>query len=255
MNKVSEVFNKDKNILNIYITAGYPHLDSTAKLIELLDKKGVDLVEVGVPYSDPLADGTTIQKSSEKALANGMKLNILFDQLKSLKGKISTPLIMMGYFNQMFQFGPERYLREAKEAGVSAMIIPDLPMPIYEREYKELFAKYDIEICFLITPFTSDDRIQKADELSNGFIYMVSQTSITGKVGDIKDEQIAYFERIKSMNLKSPRLIGFGIHNKETFGTASQYSDGGIIGSAFIRALDAEDVDGSAERFIEGILL
>jgi tryptophan synthase alpha chain len=253
MNKVSDVFKSKKDILNIYITAGYPKLESTIDLIKKLDEQNVDIIEVGVPYSDPLADGTTIQKSSEAALKNGMKLHILFDQLNSLKDTIKTPLIMMGYFNQMLQFGPEKYLHKANEAGVSAMIIPDLPMSIYERDFKALFEKYGIEMCFLITPFTSDERIKKADELSTGFIYVVSQTSITGKVSDIQKEQINYFNRIKEMNLNAPKLIGFGIHDKQTFATACEHSEGAIIGSAFIRALDENDVLGSAQKFLDKI--
>jgi tryptophan synthase alpha chain len=251
---IRSIFKDKKDILNIYITAGFPRLDSTTTLIMELDKAGVDLIEVGVPYSDPLADGVTIQKSSEQALRNGMKLHLLFEQLASIKGKISSPLIMMGYYNQMLQFGPEDYLKHCKESGVSGLIIPDIPMNVYEHTYKSLFEKYGIEMSFLITPFTSDERIQQADKLSSGFIYMVSQTSITGKTGEISEEQIAYFQRINNMNLSTPRLIGFGIHDKKTFDTACQYSQGGIIGSAFIRSLfDQEDVSGAAEKFVNQI--
>ncbi len=249
MQKVSSVFNHKKDILNIYLTAGYPHLESTIEIIQKLDAANVDLIEVGIPYSDPLADGETIQKSSEQALKNGMKLHILFDQLASLKGKISTPLILMGYYNQMLQYGPEKFLKQASASGVSAMIIPDLPMPIYEKEYKTMFEKYGIEISFLITPFTSEERIKKADELSTAFVYMVSQTSITGNANQISEQQLDYFNRIKGMTLKSPRLIGFGIYDKATFDTACKYSDGAIIGSAFIRSLAKDGVDGAVEEF------
>jgi tryptophan synthase alpha chain len=254
MKSINSIFKDKSNILNIYITAGFPTLNSTVDLIKELDQAGVDLIEVGVPYSDPLADGTTIQQSSEHALKNGMKLHILFDQLKSIKDDVKCPLIMMGYFNQMLQFGPEKYLQNCVESGVSGLIIPDIPMPVYESEYKAMFEKYGIEMCFLITPFTSEERIRKADELSTGFIYVVSQTSITGNTGKISDEQIAYFNRINEMQLKTPKLIGFGIHNKETFDLACKYSQGGIIGSAFIRSLfGKEEVNGAATAFVESV--
>jgi tryptophan synthase alpha chain len=254
--KVSEVFNHKKNILNIYITAGFPTLGSTITLIEKLDALDVDLIEVGIPYSDPLADGTTIQQSSELALKNGMNLALLFEQIASLKDKINTPLILMGYYNQMLQFGPEKFLQAAQNAGVSAFIIPDLPMPIYEKEYKDLFQKYNIEISFLITPFTSDARIIKAAELSTAFVYMVSQTSITGNANDISEEQIQYFERINAMNLATPRLIGFGIHDKATFDNACEHSSGAIIGSALIRALKADNnLEEVVTSFVEKIRL
>ncbi len=250
MNKVSSVFGNHKKILNVYITAGYPQLESTIDLITKLDNAGIDLIEVGMPYSDPLADGTTIQQSSEIALKNGINLLILFDQLKSIKGKISCPLILMGYYNQLLQYGVEPFIVSALEAGVAALIIPDLPMDIYEGEYKKMFETYGMEISFLITPFTTEERIKTADALSSAFVYVVSQTSITGNTSEVQDYQIQYFERIKAMKLKSPRLIGFGIHDKASFDIACNYSDGAIIGSAFIRSLASMDIDATVGRFM-----
>lgn len=251
MKKVSEVFTGNHKVLNIYITAGYPLLESTVSLITKLDKAGVDLIEVGMPYSDPLADGPTIQYSSEVALANGMNLTALFEQLSAVKGKINCPLILMGYFNQLLQYGVETFLNSAAEAGVGALIIPDLPMDVYEERYKAMFEKYNMEISFLVTPLTSDERIEKAARLSSAFLYVVSQTSITGQNSKMNEIQTNYFTKIHSMALKSNTLIGFGIHDQTTFDIACQYSHGAIIGSAFIKALAHEDEDNVIERFIK----
>ncbi len=251
MNKISSVFTNTNNILNIYITAGYPHLDSTAELILKLDNAGTDIIEVGMPYSDPLADGPTIQFSSAMALKNGLTLPILFDQLKSVKGKINCPLILMGYYNQLLQYGVESFLKSAVDAGVHALIVPDLPMDIYETEYKKMFEDYGMEISFLITPFTSDERIKKANALSSAFVYMVSQTSITGNTTSIQDNQIQYFKRIQAMELSTPRLIGFGIHDKASFDIACAYSNGAIIGSAFIRALASMGLQDAVDAFVK----
>ena len=245
--------NKGKEILNVYCTAGYPSLDSTVTVLKSLSDQGVDLIELGMPYSDPLADGETIQRSSQIALQNGLSLDTLFAQVQEARQETQVPIIAMGYYNQMLQYGVERFLSSAQESGIQGLIIPDIPMDIYERDYLELFEKYNMEISFLITPLTSDERIRQADRLSSAFIYVVSQTSITGKSGDISDEQKRYFERIENMNLDSPRLIGFGIHDKTTYNVACDNSHGAIVGSAFIRALDADNIEGSVENFVTSI--
>lgn len=240
--------------LNVYFTAGYPTIDSIPEIIRALEKSGADLIELGMPYSDPLADGVTIQNSSKLALENGLNLKLLFDQIEEAKKNTSIPLILMGYFNQLLQFGVEDFLKLASENGVAGMIIPDLPMDIYERDYLSLFEKYNMSISFLISPMTSEDRIRQADRLSSAFIYVVSQSSITGNKGDISEAQKSYFNRIDSMGLKSPRLIGFGIHDNTTFETACAYSQGAIVGSAYIRALaDTTDIDSTTSSFIYSI--
>lgn len=244
---------KGKEILNVYCTAGYPKLDSTVTILKSLSDQGVDLIELGMPYSDPLADGETIQRSSQIALQNGLSLDILFSQVREARKYTQVPIIAMGYYNQMLQYGVDRFLSSASEVSIQGLIIPDLPMDIYERDYVALFEKYKMEISFLITPLTSDTRIRQADRLSSAFIYVVSQTSITGKKGDIQSEQKEYFERTEKMDLECPRLIGFGIHDKTTYDVACKYSHGAIIGSAFIRALDGENIENSIEKFIKGI--
>ncbi|MEM9546618.1 MAG: tryptophan synthase subunit alpha [Bacteroidota bacterium] len=240
--------------LNVYFTAGYPTIESIPTIISSLENTGVDLIELGMPYSDPLADGLTIQKSSRVALENGLNLKILFNQVEEARKTAQIPIIMMGYFNQLLQFGVEDFLQLASEKGVDGFIIPDLPMDIFERDYQSLFEKYKLTISFLISPMTSDERIRQADRLSSAFIYVVSQSSITGKKGEISAEQKAYFERIEAMELKSPRLIGFGIHDNSSFETACQFSDGAIVGSAFIRALaDSEDLAATTSSFIHSL--
>jgi len=231
---------KGKNILNVYFTAGHPTLDSTEVIIKALAENGVDLIELGMPYSDPLADGPTIQKSSEIALKNGQTISNIFQNVKNIRETHDIPIILMGYFNQMLQYGAEKFLADAHLSGIHGLIIPDMPMAIYESDFKTLFEKYKMEISFLITPLTSDDRIRMADKLSTAFVYIVSQSSITGKSKDISDDQIAYFERINAMNLKNPTLVGFGIHDKATRLVANQYSHGAIVGSAFIRLITQE---------------
>lgn len=255
MNRIQQTIKANPgNILNVYFTAGYPTLDSIVDIIDSLQASGVDLIELGMPYSDPLADGLTIQQSSEKALSNGLNLNNLFNSISKARESCDIPIIMMGYFNQLLQYGVEDFLKLAASNKVDGMIIPDLPMEIYKRDYKVLFEKYDMSISFLITPMTSDERIRLADELSTAFIYVVSQSSITGKKGDISSQQKEYFERIEQMKLSSPKLIGFGIHDNETFQTACKYSDGAIIGSAYIRALAKQgDITEITSSFIKSI--
>jgi tryptophan synthase alpha chain len=246
-----KILEKKGDILNVYFTAGYPNLNDTPRIISLLEKEGVDLIELGMPYSDPLADGLTIQESSARALENGMSLDILFDQVSTARKTCTIPIIAMGYYNQLLQYGVERFLKKASVAGINGLIIPDIPMNVFEREYKELFSRFNISFSFLISPMTSEERIRKADELSSAFIYVVSKSSITGKQEGISSDQKAYFEKIIAMKLNSPTLIGFGIHDKKTYQSATKYSYGAIVGSAFIRAISQE---GSLEENIAGFI-
>lgn len=254
-NRLTILFeDKKKDILNVYFTAGHPNLNDTSQIISILDHQGVDLVEVGIPYSDPMADGETIQNSSSKALKNGMNLALLFDQVKEARKTSQIPIVLMGYFNQMLQFGPLKFIKRCVDSGVDGLIIPDLPMEIYERDYKMIIDSYDLKMTFLITPETSDERIVQADKLSSGFIYVVSKSSITGTSVELSSAQLDYFKRINSLNLNSPRLIGFGIHDKSTYDLACQHGQGAIIGSAFIRTLELnEDLNPTIENFIHSI--
>lgn len=253
MSRIDKLFTQKKqNILNIYFTAGYPNLEDTGEIILSLEKAGVDLIEIGMPYSDPLADGPTIQESGMKAIKNGMTLPILFDQIQRVRSKTDIPLIMMGYFNQIMQYGEEAFFKKCREVGVDGLILPDLPLFEYENHFKQRFENHRLSISFLITPQTSEERIRKIDELTRGFIYMVSSASITGAKKGISPQQIEYFERINAMNLKNPRLIGFGISDNETFTTACKYATGAIIGSAYIRALAAGNgVGETTAEFVE----
>ena len=234
MNRIDQVFDKKKKILSIYFTAGFPNLDDTTKIIENLQNSGVDIIEIGLPFSDPLADGPTIQESSTAALKNGMNTSLLFKQIKNIRSKISIPLIIMGYFNPILQYGVEKFCLDSKISGIDGLIIPDLPIDIYTSSYKNIFESQNLYNIFLITPQTSIDRILKIDKISKGFIYMVSDSSITGAKNIIDKSQKEYFLRIKKMNLNNPTIVGFGISNSETFKLATNYSDGAIIGSAFI---------------------
>ena len=239
MNRIEKLFKtKKKNILSIYFTAGYPELNHTLSIIRELDKSGVDLIEIGMPFSDPVADGPVIQRSSEKALRNGMSLNLLFEQLVRVREITDIPLIFMGYINPVFKFGIENFLRKCSETGIDGTIIPDLPVEEYRASYEPLFEKYNILNIFLLTPQTPNERIGKLDSIAKGFLYLVSTASTTGSTGNFNNSQINYFKRLNDLNLKTPRLIGFGISDKVTFDQACNYSNGAIIGSAFIRALD-----------------
>ncbi len=250
---VAEIIKSKKDVLNVYFTAGYPELGDTGETILALQHEGVDMIEVGMPYSDPMADGETIQNSSAQAIKNGMTLEILFRQLSEIKKEVSIPLVFMGYLNQWMQFGTERFLSEAKNAGISALIIPDLPLDVYENEYMALVEKYGMSMSFLITPNTSDERIKKAAMLSSAFLYVVSQSSITGAKSGITSEQLAYFDRINSLDLDTPKLIGFGISDAHSFQQACQFADGAIIGSAFVKALQRENLKESISTFISSI--
>ncbi|MCK5814643.1 MAG: tryptophan synthase subunit alpha [Flavobacteriaceae bacterium] len=254
MNSLKElVKNKTQNLCSVFFTAGFPQLNDTAAIIESLGTSGVDFIEVGLPYSDPMADGPTIQYSSEVALGNGINLDVIFDQLKSIKGVNKTPLVLMGYLNQMLKYGEEKFCEQCIACGIETVILPDLPMIEYETHYKQLFAKYGISNVFLITPQTSEERIRMIDGLTDAFIYVVASASITGAKGEISQGQIAYFERIKAMNLKSTLIVGFGISNKSTFNTVCEYVNGAIIGSAFIKFLDAKGVK-NIDEFVNGII-
>ena len=223
--------------MSVYFTAGFPQLNDTATIIKELERNGVDLIEIGMPFSDPVADGPVIQNSSHVALQNGMSIKVLFEQLKGIRDEVNIPLILMGYLNPVLQFGIEDFCRKCKETGIDGLILPDLPLDVFKEEFQEIFAKYNLHNIMLITPQTSDERLKEIDGISTGFIYMVSSSSTTG----IKTSfQNGYFERIKQKSLKNPRLIGFGISTRETFATACAYSQGAIIGSAFINALTPE---------------
>jgi len=237
---------KNKNLLSIYYTAGYPSLNSTLEIATKLEKNGVDFLEIGFPYSDPVADGPVIQESSQIALQNGMSVELLFQQLKNLRQTVSIPVYLMGYFNPVLQYGVENFCRSCQECGITGTIIPDLPMYEYEEIYKPIFEQYGISNIFLVTPQTSEERIRKIDQLSTSFIYLLSSNATTGKNLKVGNESSAYFQRIKSMNLTNPTVIGFGISDKDTFDTATSYADGAIIGSAFVKIL-------SQENYLEGI--
>ena len=253
MNRIQQLFsNKKEQVLNIYFTAGYPHLDATESVILSLEKAGVDLIEIGMPYSDPLADGPTIQASGQVALKNGMTLPLLFEQIKKARQKTEIPLVLMGYFNQVMQYGEKAFVEACVAAGVDGVILPDLPLFEYEQYYQKMFEEAGLGISFLITPQTSESRIRKIDELTKGFIYMVSNSSITGAKNTISEKQIAYFERINALQLQHARLIGFGISNYETYSTACRYASGAIIGSAYIKALkDSSNIEKTTLEFVE----
>ena len=258
MNSIQKLFSeKQKNILSIYFTAGFPDLNDTVKIIGALQKYGADLIEVGMPYSDPLADGPVIQNSSMEALHNGMTIKTLFSQLHSYRQDDtlkSAPLILMGYLNPVMQYGFDKFCNDAKDCGISGIILPDLPINEYENEYKRIFEKNDLSFIFLITPETSEERIRKIDSISNGFIYAVSSSSITGKDTNMKAQK-SYFERIRNMNLKNKVLIGFGIRNYETYAEACKYAAGAIIGTAYINAISgADDLDKATRKFLNSIL-
>lgn len=254
MNSIQEIFQqKDKNLLSIYFTCGYPRLNDTTNVIEQLEKSKVDFIEVGLPYSDPLADGPTIQDSSQKALHNGINLDIVFQQLMSIKSTNKTPLVLMGYLNQMLKYDENKFCQKVVDCGIDTVIIPDLPMVEFENHYQKLFDKYGITNVFLITPHTSEERIKKIDAYTKAFIYVVASASVTGAKGEISKQQIAYFERIEAMNLKSKLIVGFGISDKQTFSTACNYANGAIIGSAFIKNLGKNGVE-SINEFIKPII-
>lgn len=243
MNRINNLFTDkgDKRILSIYYTAGYPTLESTLDIADTLEKSGADFLEIGFPYSDPVADGPIIQHSSSVALQNGMTLNRLFEQLDTLRPRISIPILLMGYFNPVLQYGVERFCETCHEVGVDGVIVPDLPLYEYETLYQPLFQKNELSNIFLVTPQTTEDRIRKIDQLTTGFIYLLSSSATTGKNLAVSESTEAYFARIQAMNLQHPVVIGFGISDHQTFRRATDYADGAIVGSAFVRLLGDED--------------
>jgi tryptophan synthase alpha chain len=243
MNRIKQKLQEDKKILSIYFSAGYPNLEDTVKIIQDLEKNGVDLIEIGLPFSDPLADGPTIQESSTAALKNGMHTALLFEQLKDIRKTVSIPLIIMGYFNPVLQYGVEAFCAQCEKIGIDGLILPDLPLDVYKEEYETIFKKHGLINVFLITPQTSDERIKAIDDASEGFIYMVSSASTTGAKQGFGSEQSDYFDRIAKMGLNNPQIVGFGISNAETFKQATQKAKGAIIGSAFIKYLTENGVD------------
>ncbi len=243
MNRIKNIFNKNKKVLSIYFTAGYPNLNDTTKIISELEQSGVDLIEIGLPFSDPLADGPTIQDSSTKALSNGMTTKLLFSQLENCRENISIPLIIMGYFNPILQFGIENFCEACARVGIDGLIIPDLPLEEYTRNYASIFKKNNLSNIFLITPQTPKERILQIDSISDSFIYMVSSASTTGVKNVFNETELNYFKRISNMNLKNKLLVGFGISNSKTFTQATTYADGAIIGSAYIKHLQKNGVE------------
>jgi tryptophan synthase alpha chain len=253
-NKLTALFKtKNKNLLNVYFTAGFPKKESTAEILLALQKSGVDMIEVGMPYSDPIADGPIIQNSNMIAIANGMTIDLLFIQLKKVKKDIHIPIILMGYLNPVMQYGIEKFCAMAASVGVSGLILPDMPMYEYENIYKKYFTKNNLSLIYLITPQTSQERIRIADSLSSGFLYAVSSNSVTGSTLN-KDGQNEYFKKLSSMKLKNPCMIGFGINSKETFDNACKYAAGAIVGSAFINAISkSKTIESTTKAFVKTI--
>lgn len=242
MNRIEQKLQEDKKLLSIYFTAGYPALNDTAAIIQELEKNGVDMIEIGLPFSDPLADGPTIQASSTQALKNGMTTATLFEQLKDIRKSVQIPLVIMGYFNPILQYGVENFCKKCQEIGIDGLILPDLPLDVYQEDYETIFKKHNLLNIFLITPQTSDERIAQIDAASGGFIYMVSSASVTGSQDGFGRDQETYFNRIADMELKTPQVIGFGISDSETFQQATKRAKGAIIGSAFIKYLTQNGV-------------
>jgi tryptophan synthase alpha chain len=243
MKKLNALFNKKRDLLSVYFTAGFPYLESTIPVLKALEAGGTDFVEIGMPYSDPLADGPVIQNSSARALNNGMSLKVLFNQLESVGKSVKMPLVLMGYLNPILKFGVETFLKNCKETGISGLIIPDLPYETYIEQYESLFNENGISNIFLITPQTPDDRVRKLDKASSSFIYMVSSAAVTGARSGLSAKQVEYFERTNLMELKTPRMVGFGISNHETYKNVCQYAHGAIVGSAFIKHLEQNGDD------------
>jgi tryptophan synthase alpha chain len=268
MNRINHLFqNKSGRILSVFFTAGYPSCDSTVDIIKALSTAGADMIEIGMPFSDPMADGPVIQKSSDRALRQGMNLKLLFSQLRDIRRVTNIPLLMMGYLNPVMQYGIEKFCRDCAGIGIDGIILPDLPLEVLladtgsvvgyagKGSIRDLFSACDLKPVFLISPQTSEARIRQIDSISDGFVYMVSSSSTTGVKEGPDPEQQAYFERIGNMKLKNPRLIGFGISNQESFARACQYAQGAIVGSAFVNMLEkTRDLEGDVHRFVDRIL-
>jgi len=252
MNRINSKLQENKKLVSIYFTAGYPNLEDTTSILEALENSGVDMVEIGLPFSDPLADGPTIQASSTQALKNGMTTEVLFEQLKDIRKTVAIPLVIMGYFNPMLQYGVEKFCGKCATIGIDGLIIPDLPLAEYNEQYRAIFEKHQLSNVFLITPQTTTERIHELDTNSNSFIYMVSSASVTGAKSGFGAEQTDYFKRISALNLKHPQIVGFGISTAETYNIATKNAKGAIIGSAFIKMLRKEGIDGISD-FINSI--
>lgn len=256
MNRIKQIFDQKKgSVLSIYFTAGYPALNNTLDIAEALEKAGADFLEIGIPYSDPLADGPVIQHSSQRAIENGMTVKVLFEQLAKLRERVTIPVLLMGYFNPVLQYGVERFCSSCAEVGIDGIIVPDLPMYEYEEMYRTCFEQNGISNVFLITPQTSEERIRKIDGLTNGFIYLLSSSSTTGKNLAVSQETEEYFARIKNMRLKNPTMIGFGISGNKSFSKACEYANGAIVGTAFVRLLGEENSMEKIPGFIRSIKL
>lgn len=255
MNRIDTLFQqRSEPVLNIYFTAGFPGLDDTRRILNGLEAAGADLIEIGIPFSDPVADGPTIQESNKRALENGMTLRLLMQQLKGFRQEVKVPVVLMGYLNPIVQYGIERFCKDCEEVGIDGLILPDLPMYEYQTIYRSVFEKHGLHNIFLISPQTSQARIEEIDRNSTGFIYIVSSAAITGAKTGISEEQIAYFKRIEAMKLKNPRLIGFGISDRDSFLQASKYAQGAIIGSAFIRLLEkSQNLEQDIKEFVASI--
>ena len=254
MNRINKLFKDKKDkILSIYFTAGYPNLNDTTEIIKILDEYGVDLIEIGMPFSDPIADGPVIQDSSNVAIDNGMNLNLLFEQLEDIRKITDIPIVLMGYVNPVYQFGYDNFIKNILKCDLDGLILPDLPLEDYKNNFKSVFDKENLSFIFLITPNTSEDRIKKIDNNSNGFVYMVSSSSTTGKKSSFDNKQIDYFQKIRSLSLKNPTVIGFGISDKESFTQACKYSNGAIIGSKFIQSLSKSNIKESIRSFVYSI--
>jgi tryptophan synthase alpha chain len=258
MNRIDQLFStKKNNILNVYCTAGYPYLDAGAVVMKALQDHGADMIEIGMPYSDPLADGPVIQQSNMTALENGMTIPLLFEQLKNMRNAIHLPVILMGYLNPVLQYGVEKFCAAAEAVGIDGIILPDLPIHEFENEYKPVFEKHHLHFIFLVTPETGEERIRKIDSLSSGFIYAVSSSSTTGNLAAKpgREMQTAYLKRLKAMQLTNPVLVGFGIKDRENFRAAAEFANGAIIGSAYINALKSSvDIEDTTKEFLNGIL-
>lgn len=256
MNRINRLFQTKKDhILSVYFTAGHPSADSTIEIIKSLEEAGVDMIEIGIPFSDPMADGPVIQASSSSALKNGMNLRMLFDQLKDIRKEVKVPLLLMGYLNPVLQFGVGKFCAKCLDTGIDGVILPDLPLDVFTNEYASFFEQSNLINIFLITPQTSEERIKMIDRESKGFIYMVSSSSTTGMRRSFSEEQIKYFSRIRSMNLINPLMVGFGISDRESFETVCQYAQGAIIGSAFVKMLAGSgDIRKGIHRFTAEIL-
>lgn len=252
MSRIAELFAaKREKVLNIYCTAGYPRLDSTLRIVKALQDNGADLVELGMPYSDPLADGPLIQHSSTIALQNGMTIRTLFEQLRDLRKQVHIPIILMGYMNPVLQYGFEKFCADAAAAGVDGLILPDLPGYEYETEYSPVIRKYGLDFIFLVTPETSEERVKKLDTLTSGFLYAVSSSSTTGSDKNMSDVR-QYLQKLQGYKLKNPVLVGFGIKDKQSFDEACTHANGAIIGSAFIKALEnSQDEDTTVKQFLK----